>query len=314
MTNWDGTITKAMFDLSNLETSYETFTTQTKNYLTNCLIGQAHLTGEGTLTDHWEEIVEETIERGEIALIEVASNKYLATPKKLTQSLLKNPVPGEKANEPIEPILSYEFTLLENSNLSYHSQDVSKYVIFKWNRQGTKPLTGLSFWTNRLVNILTKMEKEMFMNEKRLMFFSSESPDEIDTAKWIKSFTNGIITIFAFDKSANPDQKAISEGKQGINPQAVKFEVYEPKEFQEEKYRKQFAFVWTNMERSYGIRHDTLQEKDERASVSEVFSSQANFDAYEKKTYRSLLKGIKEYNRVFEGNEKTYSFKYGKIG
>jgi hypothetical protein len=87
------------------------------------------------------------------------------------------------------------------------------------------------------------MEKEMFMNEKRLMFFSSESPDEIDTAKWIKSFTNGIITIFAFDKSANPDPKAINEGKQGINPQAVKFEVYEPKEFQEEKYRKQFAFV-----------------------------------------------------------------------
>ena len=68
------------------------------------------------------------------------------------------------------------------------------------------------------------------------------------------------------------------------------------------------------MERAYGIRHDALQEKEERASVSEVFSSQANFDAYEKKTYRSLLKGIREYNRVFEGNEKTYAFKYGRIG
>jgi hypothetical protein len=158
------------------------------------------------------------------------------------------------------------------------------------------------------------MEKEMFMNEKRLMFFSSESPDEIDLAKWIKSFTDGIITLFAFDASANPDAKAISEGKQGINPQAVKFQVYEPKEFQEEKYRKQFAFVWTNMERAYGIRHDTLQEKEERASVSEVFSSQANFDAYEKKTYRSLLKGIREYNRIFEDNQKIYSFKYGRIG
>ena len=68
------------------------------------------------------------------------------------------------------------------------------------------------------------------------------------------------------------------------------------------------------MERAYGIRHDSLENKEERASVSEVFSSQANFDAYEKKTYRSLLKGIREYNRVFEENQKNYDFKYGRIG
>jgi hypothetical protein len=50
------------------------------------------------------------------------------------------------------------------------------------------------------------------------------------------------MTFITFDKSANPDKQAISEGKQGINPNLVKFEVYEPKEFQEEKYRNQFAF------------------------------------------------------------------------
>ena len=130
----------------------------------------------------------------------------------------------------------------------------------------------------------------------------------------MKSFTDGIITVFGFDSSANPNKEALKSGKQGTSFRLTKFEVYEPKEFQEEKYRRQFAFVWTNMERAYGIRHDTLQEKEERASVSEVFSSQANFDAFERKTYRSLLKGIREYNRIFEGNEKNYSFKYGRIG
>lgn len=30
------------------------------------------------------------------------------------------------------------------------------------------------------------MEKEMFMNEKRLIFFSPETPDKIETDKWIK--------------------------------------------------------------------------------------------------------------------------------
>jgi len=158
------------------------------------------------------------------------------------------------------------------------------------------------------------MEKEIFMNEKRLIFFSSETPHETDVAKWLKSFTNGIITLITFDKSANPDKEAISDGKQGINPNAVKFQVYEPKEFQEEKYRQQFSFVWTNMERSYGIRHDTLENKEERASVSEVFSSQANFDAQEKKIYRLLTKSIREYNRIFEDGKGNYQFKFGRIG
>ncbi|CAG8623671.1 4006_t:CDS:2, partial [Paraglomus occultum] len=98
-----------------------------EKYLVNCLIGSAHLTGEGTLTEYFDEIVEEAINKGEIALIEpTAGNKYLAIPKKLTQSLLKEKVPGENQNEPIEPVIEYEFTLLENSNLKYNSKDLTK--------------------------------------------------------------------------------------------------------------------------------------------------------------------------------------------
>ena len=264
--DWNGTITKEMFDFSQLETSYTTFTNLTKKYLINCLVRSAHLTGEGTLTEYFDEIIEEAITRGEIALIEVGKQKLLAIPKLTQQTLLKEKVPTENGKA-IEPITSYEFTLLDNSNLTYQSQDIPKWVIFKFNSQATPHLTGLDFWTKRLVNILQKMEKEMLMNEKRLIFFSSETPHAADVAKWLKSFTNGIITLIAWDKSANPDAKDLAEGKQGINPQAVKFQIYEPKEFQEEKYRSQFAFVWTNMERAYGIRHDTLQEKEEGAST-----------------------------------------------
>jgi hypothetical protein len=313
MNNWNGTISKPMFDLSQLENNYQTFTNLTKKYLLNCLIGNAHLTGEGTLTEYFDEIIEEAITRGEIALIEVGQQKLLAIPKLTQQTLLKEKV--KQANgEEIKPVVSYEFTLLENSDLKYNSQDLTKWVIFKFNQPGTPHLAGLEFWTKKLTNILQKMEKEMFMNEKRLIFFSSETPHETDVAKWLKSFTEGIITLIAWDKSANPDSKEIAEGKQGINPNAVKFQVYEPKEFQEEKYRKQFAFHWTNMERAYGIRHDTLENKEERASVSEVFSSQANFDAQEKKIYRLLWKSIREYNRIFEEGKGNYQFKFGRIG
>jgi|SRR6266508_3401702 len=119
-----------MFDLSQVESNYETFTNLTKKYLTNCLIGNAHLTGEGTLLEHFEDIIEEIVDKGEIAIIELANNKYLATPRKLEESLLKEKVKGENG-EIIEPVISYEFTLLDNSNLKYNSKDITKYVIFK---------------------------------------------------------------------------------------------------------------------------------------------------------------------------------------
>src|SRR6185295_19812897 len=103
-----------MFDFSQLETSYDTFTNLTKKYLINCLIGSAHLTGEGTLLEHFEDIIEEVITRGEIALIEVGKQKLLAFPKLTQQTLLKEKVPTEHG-EAITPLISYQFTLLENS-------------------------------------------------------------------------------------------------------------------------------------------------------------------------------------------------------
>src|SRR3978361_495761 len=133
-----------MFDLSQVGTNYETFNILTKRYLINCLVGNADLTGKGSLIDYFDEIVEEVIERGEIALVEIARDKHLAIPKRLSQSLLKEPVKGEN-NEIIQPKVEYEFTLLDNSNLKYHSQDISKYVIFKLNKEGTSHLSGLSF-------------------------------------------------------------------------------------------------------------------------------------------------------------------------
>jgi len=66
-------------------------------------------------------------------------------------------------------------------------------------------------------------------------------------------------------KSQKGDAKT---GNTGIPPHSIKTEIYEPKEFQEEKYRNQFSFIWTNMERAYGVRHDTLEDKEERASVT----------------------------------------------
>ena len=170
MTDWNGTIKKEIFDLSQVESNYQTFNNLTKKYLTNCLVGSAHLTGDGTLTEYFDEIIEEAVERGQIAIIEYpdTKEKFLAIPKSKQNSTETE----EKVKENLlkEPI-NLEFQLLDNTNVIVDGKEVEKYIIFKFNKEGTTPLFGLDFWTKRLVNILKKMEKEMFMNEKRLMFF-----------------------------------------------------------------------------------------------------------------------------------------------
>src|SRR3954463_6646563 len=102
-----------MFDLSQVESNYETFTNLTKKYLTNCLIGSAHLTGEGSLTEHFEDIIEEVVERGEIAIIEYpdTKEKFLAIPKsKQISTETKEKVKENLLKEPV----NLEFQLLDN--------------------------------------------------------------------------------------------------------------------------------------------------------------------------------------------------------
>ncbi|CAG8461221.1 16970_t:CDS:2 [Gigaspora margarita] len=224
-----------MFDLSSVESDYSTFINQTKNYLTNCLIGNAHLTGEGSLLEYFDEIIEEAITRGEIAIIEYpdTKEKFLAIPR-TKQENSEEEVKENLLQEPID----LEFQLLNNSNEVLDD-----------------------------VKLLTKSF------EKRPFFFM----------------------CLPKSQKANP-----KEGKMGIAPHQIKAELHEPTTDQRAYMIRDFKFIWTNMERAYGIRHDTLENKEERASVSEVFSSQSNFDASEKKIYRLLLKSIKEYNRIFE--------------
>ena len=310
-TNWDTKITREMFDLSQVGSDFKSFEISTKKYLINCLVGNAHLTGEkGTLLEYFDEIIEEVVIRGEIAIIEVAQNKYLALPKKLNESLLKKEVKGENG-EVIAPIIEYEFTLLDNSEIKYKSQDINdKFVIFKFNKEGNPHLEGLSFWNKRLANILKQLEKEMFMNEKGIMVTVPSWPQGDDIDLIVKAFSKKPFFFMCLPKSQKGDAKT---GTTGIPPHSIKTEFYEPKTFNEDKYRNLFSFIWTNMEKAYGIRHDALENKEERASVTEVFSSQASFQAQEKKIYRLLWKSIEEYNRIFDNQTANYQFSYGRI-
>ncbi|CAG8448244.1 817_t:CDS:2 [Racocetra fulgida] len=57
------------------------------------------------------------------------------------------------------------------------------------------------------------------------------------------------------------------------------------------------------MEKYLGVRHDPLSQKQERANVAETNASTAPFDAFEKRGFKSRVKGIKEYNQVFDNGK-----------
>ncbi|CAG8638640.1 14270_t:CDS:2 [Ambispora leptoticha] len=176
-----------MFDLSSVESNYSTFVNQTRNYLTNCLIGNAHLTGEGSLLEYFDEIIEEVIERGEIAIIEYPNTKekFLAIPRSKNQNLLREP-------------LNLEFQLLDNSNIILDGKEVEK-----------------------LVNILIQMEKEIFMNEKGIMVTLPQWPDDEDVSLIMKSFSKKPFFFMCLPKSQQGNPK---EGKLGIAPHQIKTE------------------------------------------------------------------------------------------
>ena len=66
------------------------------------------------------------------------------------------------------------------------------------------------------------------------------------------------------------------------------------------------------MEKYLGVRHDPLAQKQERANLAETNASTAPFDAFEKRGFKSRVKGIKEYNQVFDNGKGNYVFAYGR--
>jgi len=126
--------------------------------------------------------------------------------------------------------------------VQYLKLEPDKYVVFKNNRDTTPYLSNFEYYAQKLVNIIRKMEMDMFMSEKKLMFIVEEQPEEEDIQYLITTFQKGIFIFPNFQYSANPTKGGQKEGKVGINPHNVKFELYEPKTDFSDRYIKKFNF------------------------------------------------------------------------
>ncbi|CAG8594894.1 10410_t:CDS:2 [Ambispora gerdemannii] len=208
---------------------------------------QTDLTGEDDIDD-------ELVKRGQVAVLEFGKSgeKFLADIITDERDLLKGVkrttlqlIDNGSVKFSTDPKLWQEITNKE-TGLSKEYLKLEKFVIFKNNKDATPYLVHFDYYAQKLVNVIRKMEMDMFMSEKKLMFMVSEQPDEEDIDYLVKTFQKGIFVFPNFEKSSNPSKTASKEGKQGV-------------------------------------RHDVLADKEERAPVAEVRASGRTFDAFEKR-------------------------------
>jgi len=172
-----------------------------------------------------------------------------------------------------------------------------------------------------LVGIESDLEKlEFFLNailhdvaasKKKYYFIFSQDPDAEDWAKVGKLLDKDIMGYISMPKSAKPDAKA---GKAGIDPNTIQLQTLQPdnkgrdlwKDYKEWKQE----MLW-----KYGIRFDILEEKQERASVSEVGQASSYFDDTENERRQCRINFIQwciENWGKKALNVNDYTFTYGR--
>jgi hypothetical protein len=171
-------------------------------------------------------------------------------------------------------------------------------------------LVGIETDLEKLETILDCIFHDIVASKKKYYFIFSQDPDKEDWAKVGKLLEKDIMGYIAMTKSYKPDAKA---GKAGIDPNTLQLQTLQPenkgrdlwKDYQEWKQE----ILW-----KYGIRFDTLEEKKERASVSEVQQSSSYFDDIENERRSCRINFIQWCieNWGKEALNVDYTFTYGK--
>lgn len=321
---WTGTIL-------NLETGLGVYNEDDKadiqleyaleEYFFNFLSGISVLEGGGSLQPIWDEVEEELISRGLIAVVEYLDQKFLAT--------VSVPMDISNASNLLRRFDTVELTILSNKMIRLRSSKSKtvdtkgktvedpkgypyKFVVFQNNRDCSGYLNRIRYYIKQMIDCVKKMRWDLFMSQKRLIIFAKEQPDEEDIDLFLEGWRKREITIMSVQKSKKPGKEARAEGKEGLSPHELNFTTYEPKTDERAKIIRDFQFWLSLAEKLTGIRSDILKDKDERAPVTEVLNSQASFDAFEKKGAKWRVRAIREYIDVFDERDANLTLYYGK--
>jgi hypothetical protein len=134
-----------------------------------------------------------------------------------------------------------------------------------------------------MILCVKKHRRDIFMSEKRLMIFAKEQMDDDDMDYFLEGWRKKEAAQLTVQKSRRPGKEARAEGKEGVSPHDLNFQVYEPKTDERAKLIRDFNFWRSLAEDLIGTRSDTLKEKEDRANNPEVQAAQSSYEAFEKK-------------------------------
>jgi hypothetical protein len=294
-----------------------------EEYFFNHLAGISVVEGGGTLPPIWDEVEEEMISGGYIGVTEYLSQKFLAT--------VTIPVDVMGASNALRQFDTVDLTLLSNKRVVLRStkgeaKDVKTgqivkddrgypypFVVFQNNRDCVGYLGRIRYFIKNMILCVKKHRRDIFMSEKRLIVFAKEQLDDDDMDYFLEGWRKKEAAQLTVQKSRRPGKEARAEGKEGVSPHDLNFQVYEPKTDERAKLIRDFWFWMGLAEKLVGVRSDPLKDKADRANNPEVLASQASFDAFEKKGAKWRVKGIREYIRVFNEPDANLTLKYGSV-
>ena len=305
---WDGTIGD---EWSKIELDDQMLEKAIKDYVIDYFLGSSVLEGNGQLKEYWDDIEEFLVFKGYIVLLQkpydegriyfcdIYHEDYTLIGKEELILTNLDDISKEKVKviENGKPIKGYKFVIFENNRMRKPS--VKKY---------------LDYFIKKIVNVVRKMEIDLFTSERRVMLILPQQPSEEDVDYQVSTFSNIFFTYIAFQHSRKPDAQQIKQGLTGIKPSQIGEPVFiEPKRDQRADYWRDYYYWMGELERFMGIRNDQTgqgNQNKERENTGETKNSSAPYIARERKAWKARWRGIQEWQSVFK--EVGYKLRYGE--
>jgi hypothetical protein len=310
---WDGRIGN---EWSRINITDELLEEAIKTYATDYFLGVSVLEGNGLLLELWDDIEEFLIFKGYVVVLEKANDggrKYFCDIYEEDWSL---------AGAEELWLTNLDDAGKEKLHVIQNGQPNPKYkfVVFENNRQ-RKPQVPetINYFIKKIVNVVRKMEIDLFTSERRVMMVVPQQPAEEDVQYQVSTFQNLFFTYIAMQNSRKPDAAQIKQGLTGIKPSQIGEPIFiEPKRDQRADYWRDYYYWMGELEKFIGIRNDEQGAAQkggggaERLVADQAKSSQASYLARERRNWRARMRGVREWVRQFEPNN-IYGLQYGEF-
>jgi len=229
--SWDGTLGD---EWTRIEIDDQMLERAIKDYVIDYFLGSSILEGNGTLKEYWDDIEEFLVFKGYIVLLQkehdggriyfcdIYHEDYtLAGKEQLTLTNLDDTLKEKvKVIDGGKAIKGYKFVIFENNR--QRKPSVKAYI---------------DYFIKKIVNVVRKMEIDLFTSERRVMLVVPQQPAEEDVEYQINTFQNIFFTYIAMQHSRKPDAQQLKQGLTGIKPSQIGEPVFiEPKRDQRADY------------------------------------------------------------------------------